>query len=313
MLDEATPEEVMEATLDADNPNEETMQEAPPPIEEGAKEEPSPPKATKKKVAKKKSTGAPKGHNTGDLISLTSNEVENLDALHARTLAVELNDQEGFTDFKLGGVLTVINENHWYADYGYETFKDYVENEHGLKYRKAMYMVGIYTNLVEAQVEWENVKDVGWSKLKEIAPLLTQDNVDEWTKRANEMSKLQLIQYISDMKKGEANEEEASSMTTLTFKLHADQKEDIKEGLEQAKAQWGTEYDAVALHHLVMAYVSGGLGKQKVDVKEVLKQAGPKKILDLFDKVFPDIVIDVSIDTETAQKYGIELDLEIEA
>lgn len=60
-----------------------------------------------------------------------------------------------------------------------------------------MYWVGIYNDLAESGVSWEKVKEFGWTKLKEIAGVLTQDNVDEWVDIAKQQTTLQLMQTVA--------------------------------------------------------------------------------------------------------------------
>ncbi len=251
-----------------------------------------------------------------DLIVMTAHEIENLTKEKAYNKAVELNESVDFTYFQLGGVLSVIQSNAWFVEEGYESFKDFVEGTLGMKYRKAMYLVGIYNNLVESGVAWDKVKAIGWTKLKEIAHLLTDENVDEWVERANVMTTLQLQEYVKELEKGDMVEGgevelDKTKVSTMTFKVHADQKEIIREALDKGKHEQGTEFDTVALESICMSYLNGYQTKEIVkevqvtkevpadnapaSLSDVMENAGWEEVLGQFEKLFPNIDLSVTV------------------
>ena len=177
----------------------------------------------------------------------------------------------------------------------YESFRDLIESRYGMPYRKGMYLVSIYNNLVESGVLWNDVKDIGWTKLKEISGLINPENVAEWRERAMSMTTIQLIEYIKELEKAPAQESEAGvetpSISTMTFKVHADQKETIETALAKAMSATGTEFKTVALESICMAYIEGSLGKKKVQKKVTLEEViADMSVVDVFeavDKCFP--------------------------
>ena len=121
-------------------------------------------------------------------------EIENMKEKQALELVGTLAEQTEVTFFKLGGVLSVIQANGWFAPYN--SFREFVEKKHGIHYRKAVYWTDIYNKLAEAKVPWDKVKYIGWTKLKEIAGVITTDNVDEWVKIAKENNTISLIETV---------------------------------------------------------------------------------------------------------------------
>lgn len=213
---------------------------------------------------------------TKDLIIVSSTEVENLTKARALKLAPELIEAEGINDFKLGGVLQRIQEEKWWEGNDYESFKDYIETGLGLPYRKCMYLVNIYEKLVAAGIKWSDVKSIGWSKLRFIIDLLTEDNVAEWVKRADTMNSLEIQEYVKGLKDGKAKQDEngeevTTKVSSMVFKVHPDQKETIKEALAKKKEETGTEFDNVALEQITLGYIEGNIGKPKVTVAVVKK------------------------------------------
>jgi hypothetical protein len=241
-------------------------------------------KVVTKKAAPKAATKKPAVKST-DLISASSHEVENLTKAKALKLAPELIDAEGMNDFKLGGVLQRIQEEKWWEGDDHESFKDYIEKGLGLPYRKCMYLVNIYDKLVAAGISWDQVKSIGWSKLRFIVDYLDESNVAEWVKRAKSMNSLEIQEYIKSLKAGDSEKNaketgETTKISSMVFKLHADQKETVRTGLDKNKADTGTEHDAVALENIVLAYLDGSLGKTKA---KPVTEAAVKKFLGNLD------------------------------
>ena len=117
-----------------------------------------------------------------DLLTATAHEIETLDAERAHALVAELGAASDYNAFKLGGVLARIHGERWYD--GRADFKSYVQEVHGFGVSKAFYLVNIYNAVVGLGLSWKDLKPVGWSKLKELAPILTKDNAAEWLARA---------------------------------------------------------------------------------------------------------------------------------
>lgn len=237
-----------------------------------------------------------------DLIVMTAHEVENLKEDKAFKMVPALLDSTAQGDFKLGGVLSVIQAQGWYMDRGYENFRSYVESECGLNYRKAMYLISIYNGLVESGVKWEQVKHLGWTKLKELSSILTSENVADWVAKAEEMTVLQLQEYIKAQSAGSAvggdepTTKDAKKTTTMTFKLHEDQKQTVKEALAKAKHETGTSVDTVALEHICLDFLGGQSKLAKMPtLEELMKDKSAEEVLSVFGEMFPDVEITATL------------------
>lgn len=245
-----------------------------------------------------------------DLIEATSAEIEKLTKVKALNLAKKIVEDSGFEDFRLGGVLSVIQANDYWVGAKnpdgeeYKSLREYMECEFNMQYRKGMYMIGIYNALVESGVAWEEVKTVGWTKLKEIAPLINKDNVAEWVERAENMTVVALGSYIKELGSasnasdgGGGGEEpsepdsgidDTTKVTSMTFKVHPDQKETIDQALDTAMKDNKTDYSSVALEYICMQYLEGKLGKpQKVpSLKAQMQKASDEELFGLIEERF---------------------------
>jgi hypothetical protein len=253
-----------------------------------------------KAAIKPKSTSAqslsgatkPAAKSAEDVLTGVATEVESLSQKKAFELVGELVDTGGVNDFRLGGVLARIQSQaeteggeEWLN--GHASFKELLDKEFSIQYRKAMYLIEIYTALVEKQIPWDLVKDVGWTKLKDLAKVLTAKNVESWVVKAKKLTVMQLQEVIrkAQSKGGDASEKDTSAVTTLTFKLHKDQKESIREALDKAKEETHTAVDTVALHNICQAYLGNAIEVEMKGNGEIKpKPKGKAKLIQYYNE-----------------------------
>ncbi len=259
----------------------------------------SKPAATKPAATKPAATKAPV--EAKDILAVTSTEVEQLTKVKALKMAPELITIAGANDFRLGGVLARIQGEGWWEGGAHDSFKAYVENVLGLKYRKSMYLIDIFDKLVAAGVAWADVSSIGWSKLRFIKDHLTAKNAKEWAKRCNKMNALQLQDYVKQLvekkaKKGakdSGGDPTITSVSTMSFKVHEDQREIIREAVDKMKEAASIEGDAVALENIALEYVEASTGKSKKvtkgEVTKYLKGIGEDKAANLLISIYPNL------------------------
>lgn len=238
-----------------------------------------------------------------DLIVETAKEINALDKETAFEIVPSLRDSVDFSYFKLGGVLSAIQENDWWVGEA-ANFRSFIEETFGLHYRKATYLIKIYNGLVEAEIPWHKVSGLGWTKLKELADILTQENVDEWVEKATNMTTLNLTAAVKAFKKGELSTDgttdpDSSGISTLTFQVHPDQKETIKEAVEQAMEDSNTEYKGVALEAICMNFLAGGSTKpapKPLSLQGTMEKYSWTQVLEAFEAIWPEVNITAESD-----------------
>lgn len=239
-----------------------------------------------------------------DIIVQTAKEIGDLDKETALEIVPDLIDSVDFSYFKLGGVLSAIQDNDWWQGES-GSFKEFIQDNFGLHYRKAMYLINIYDKLVEADIPWAKVSGLGWTKLKELADILTAENVDEWVELAKGMTTLNLIAAVKAAKAGELDpsgttDPDTSGVSTITFKVHPDQKESINQAVEHAMEEAETEFKGVALEAICMNYLAGGSTKKTPtpSLTSLMEGKDALEVLEAFEVVFPDVNITVEIDED---------------
>ncbi len=224
--------------------------------------------------------------------------IENLKEKDARATVTRLIEQGEESYFKLGGVLSLIQVNHWYKPYA--SLRELIEKEYSMEYRRAMYWVQIYNQLVESKVPFSKMSGLGWTKIKEIAKVISAENADDWIKIAKEQNSATLIETVrlsiqaasgATQALTDGSEATAKTITVLTFKAHEDQVPTINAALDKAKEVSGTAHATVALEFMCMDYL-GGTGGKKVDLVSLLKgdgtEASLEKALEALAEAWPD-------------------------
>jgi hypothetical protein len=243
---------------------------------------------------------ATKAKKAVNVIGDIAQEVEGLTKTKALNEANRLADTIDQSFFKLGGVLKVIHDNHWYE--GYESFADYVSARFEFQERKAKYLMQIYDDLVVKQIPYEKVHHLGWTKLIFLSRVLTLSNVDEWVAKAENLTVAQLRQILAGDQQaatGTTPAKTTSDTTKMTFTLKADQVETVQSALNKVKAELGTEFDSVGLENICLGYLGGSISMATPDLAATMQSLGWKQVLTVFGTVYPDI--DISIDNAPAE------------
>lgn len=184
-------------------------------------------------------------------------EIENLKKKEALARVSKLEDTHEVTYFKMGGILSVINNNKWFDPY--ESFDEWVENKTAMKRAKARALIQNYDAVVNSGITGAQVKGISWTKLRVIARILTKDNVLDWVEKASLHTRKELKELVKGHLVASGGSLPVNSkVTPMTFKPHEDQKATIDAAIEKAKAASGTDIDTVALEYVCLDYLGGG-------------------------------------------------------
>ena len=90
---------------------------------------------------------------------------------------------------RLGCGLYMVKHRESYVEWGFSTFKDYVETEVGISIRQAERLRQVWTRLVkDIGVRSEEVSEVGFSNALLIMPVINRLNKDRWLGDAKSLS-----------------------------------------------------------------------------------------------------------------------------
>jgi hypothetical protein len=176
------------------------------------------------------------------------------DALEA---AKALVSQVEGTYFTLGGVLHHIYYEGLHKAAGFDGkrgFAIYVEQELGVAYRKAMYLIGTYVKFRRLGVDEKRLAEIGWSKAKEIARIeddsrLTSD-FDSLVAYAKDHSRSELISHLKTTYVIGTTGTERVKKVKLHVAFFADQASTVERAMEAAKNLVGSDDAAQCLEHI---------------------------------------------------------------
>ncbi len=212
-------------------------------------------------------------------------------------LAKELVEVGDFALFHLGGVFARMADEKWYM--GHEDFRKCCDVEFNVRYRKAAYLMKIYRTLDAKNIAWQDVVKCGWSKLKELLPILTPQNASGWADKAVKMSTVALLEHVktAQAKSGTT----PVKVGTKTFTLHEDQRSVVDAALADARSKGATEFDSVALELICQDYLGHASVSDPDTIIEAAfkKQAGTKEGLQnavaLLNTHFSDVIVELDI------------------
>jgi hypothetical protein len=196
-----------------------------------------------------------------DPISKFASEIQKVNSrTDLETVMKDLSDAADFDLFCLGGA--VVRGQELFAAKksefkGHKSFAEYIENTHGIQYGKALRAAQIYRKLIDLNLPWSAFESIGWTKVRLLLDVVTKDNIKEWVAIAKEMNWLSLKARVdAENHKGEPETKHGPKpITTKTFKLHADQKQLIEEGLKKASEETGSVVDSVNLKAVFQSYL----------------------------------------------------------
>ena len=183
----------------------------------------------------------------GDAICAVTQAVERLDSIK------ENNDQ---IYFELGGTLSKVKANGWFK--GHERFDDFVRELAQMHPKKAHNLIKIYDAIVAAKVDWSNVQNPGWTKMRYIARIIDEKNSGYWLQLARDIGRRELEERVraevAKLKGQHASVKEPKQKKS--YKFHADQYETEQAAIDKMKEQFGTKYDEVALEHICIDFMA---------------------------------------------------------
>ncbi len=197
--------------------------------------------------------------NDNPLIKFAS-RVENIESVESinevQDLLIRLIDEGAQNEFLIGALVARAHDLFKPNDPqfgGVATFKEYIKSSPKIDigYRKAMQLREIYQKLKELGVPWKAFDGIGWTKVRELLPVLTKENIPEWVEKAKGMNSESLKAAVRDALNGGKQKAEGTLPNVKTIDI-------VDAALEKAKTVANTPDNAVAMELICQFYMSGG-------------------------------------------------------
>lgn len=230
--------------------------------------------------SKKKNDDADNQYDEDKVLILTEEE-EDQDILALVREADDLIDlaqaeihEASLTEFKLGGILYHVKRSKQWKDAEESKYDrkggwgDFISEVLGMEYRKAMYLIDIYTKFNKYGIPAEQAARMGWTKASVVAAVMTADNAEDLTEDALNQSVADLKETAKEYRNKPAAQ--VARKQTFKFRLSEDAAAAVTNYLELAKAALGHKDEGELFEHIVTEWAT-----EHLDVAD-MQRAGRK-------------------------------------
>lgn len=216
---------------------------------------------------------------TGDATS------QALDLARPHAIAIRLQQVRGEINarfIEIAELLREVHQQHYWRDLGYVSFEAFVEEQLDMKYRTAIYLADIFHVLIEQlNVPKEEIAEIGWTKCKELLPVINEENKAELleTAKTHTTNELNLIIRQKQAPPGQA--ETLRQYSQMTIGMFDDERVQIEEALELGKLESGSDRAATALLYICADYLMEAKARQ---AQAVPPEKGTHELRSIFSK-----------------------------
>jgi hypothetical protein len=132
---------------------------------------------------------------------------------------------------KLSKLLSEVRHKQLYVKWGFATFADYLDKELGFHERKAEHLIKIWDKVKGFNLDEERIKKIGWTKMRQVVPLLTEKNSKDLINKAEKLSARDLDEKIKSLRAVE----KTPSQIILKLPLEDSQYRIVTDSIEEAK------------------------------------------------------------------------------
>ena len=149
-----------------------------------------------------------------------------------------LGDASACAKYLQGALLNRLREQErWREQYPGMTFAEFCEQATGLRYRAAKYLMDIYAKATHLGLKPERLRNVGWTKTREILCVATKETVEEWITEAQTKTRTQLRDRVqierSKRMAAKQGVEIPEPLVPLTVRVTVEQRDYIEWCLEE--------------------------------------------------------------------------------
>lgn len=132
------------------------------------------------------------------LVLEAEKEEDKIDTTNIREKTLEIKDNINKYYTELCQNLWLIQKKQLFKGWGYPSFREYGSKELEFGGTKAIYLASIWNNLAVNQdkLVFDKVMELGWTKGKELARVVTRENLSEWVNKAKHLRVEALVKEI---------------------------------------------------------------------------------------------------------------------
>jgi len=200
-------------------------------------------------------------------------------ANEVREKIAELNSGIEADFLDLASLLSEAYHKEFYLEWGFSSFEEYCTKELDTKYRKAMYFVEIWDKVKVLDLPSKKVKAIGWTKMKDLVSVASEENVDDLVEKAEKQSSREFTEVVKQLR---TPGESRVKITTMTFKMGETEAVVIADALAEAKKMVGMDNATLALEMICQEWLEmKGVSPERaklVDMVAYIEKVYPVKI-----------------------------------
>jgi hypothetical protein len=204
---------------------------------------------------------------------------------------------------RLAKLLSEAYHKDFYQEWQFKDFREYCEAELDIQYRKAMYLVDIWDKVKSLNLSPAKVAKLGWSKMKDIASVMTKENAKDWMDKAEKMTTRDLTEAVKISRVQDASARGTiPHIVTMTFRMGESEHNVVSEALEECKKLCESESPVVALEMICQDWLEmKGVSPTRTSLDDRIKFLESAYGVDITykPKVAPEVAAEEAATAET--------------
>ena len=184
----------------------------------------------------------------------------------------EIQDALGAIDnnsTELARLLYEAYHKEMYVEWGHEDFRNYCADELDVNYRKAMYFVDIWDKVKSLSLPLAKVRKLGWTKMKDIATVITDKNKDKLLADAMKKTSREVTEAVKLMRRKDTKGADLPTITTMSLRMSESEANIITDAIEEAKKLTESDNAVVALEMICQDWMTDqGQTPQKSSIED---------------------------------------------
>lgn len=159
--------------------------------------------------------------------------------------------------FDLATGLEEAYRNDYAGEWGYDNFRHYVEGRLDMKYRRAMYLVECGKAIKQLQLGRDQVAKIGWTRFKEIAPIVQEkpEDAERYLDMAESMSTRELQEELRNEVQTTDGRGATAPAMRMSLKFEGPVMNTMNDALATAATEIGTEDVHACLQHITAEWL----------------------------------------------------------
>jgi hypothetical protein len=183
-----------------------------------------------------------------------------------RQRVLDLRNKVEDNNWELAAALHEVNTNNYHIAWGFNSWREYVEQEVDFEIRKVQYLVSIqewFGRMHPSVQKW--IRDMGWTKAKELVGIVNEENAAEWKNRLEGKSYRDIMKVLKEGSESESEDdsdaapdkqEEKETITNKKFGLAPSQLENVDNAIAKAKDVSGSESENHCIDMICLDYLA---------------------------------------------------------